>query len=134
MLSCASVSARSFWVNKPSITFGVSVHTMLGRFVAPIFAHARALSTGSTITCKAAVAFAAKQPLKIVDVQVAPPQKGEVRVKITHTALCHTDQFTLSGDDPEGLFPCILVRPLGGALLGCPPRHALRRACGGAGP
>lgn len=64
----------------------------------------------STITCKAAVAFAAKEPLKIVNVQVAPPQAGEVRVKITHTALCHTDQFTLSGDDPEGLFPCILVR------------------------
>lgn len=82
---------------------------MFARF-APVLAHVRCLSTtGKTITCKAAVAFAAKEPLKVVDVQVAPPQRGEVRVKITHTALCHTDQFTLSGDDPEGLFPCILV-------------------------
>lgn len=71
----------------------------------------RLLSTtaGKAITCRAAVAFAAKEPLKVVNVQVAPPQPGEVRVKITHTALCHTDQFTLSGEDPEGLFPCILV-------------------------
>ncbi len=57
---------------------------------------------------RAAVAFAAGEPLKIVEIDVAPPRKGEVLVKITHTGVCHTDAFTLSGDDPEGLFPAVL--------------------------
>jgi len=57
---------------------------------------------------RAAVAFAAGQPLQIVELDVAPPKKGEVLVKITHTGVCHTDAFTLSGDDPEGLFPAVL--------------------------
>ncbi|EAA4932225.1 S-(hydroxymethyl)glutathione dehydrogenase, partial [Salmonella enterica subsp. enterica] len=51
---------------------------------------------------RAAVAFGPGQPLKIVEIDVAPPKKGEVLVKITHTGVCHTDAFTLSGDDPEG--------------------------------
>lgn len=62
----------------------------------------------STITCKAAVAFAPKEPVKVVDIQVEPPRKGEVRVKVIANALCHTDIYTLSGCDPEGLFPVIL--------------------------
>ena len=49
---------------------------------------------------RAAVAFGPGQPLKIVEIDVAPPKKGEVLVKITHTGVCHTDAFTLSGDDP----------------------------------
>ena len=57
---------------------------------------------------RAAVAFAPGEPLKIVEIDVAPPQKGEVLVRITHTGVCHTDAFTLSGDDPEGVFPCVL--------------------------
>jgi S-(hydroxymethyl)glutathione dehydrogenase/alcohol dehydrogenase len=57
---------------------------------------------------RAAVAFAAGEPLKIVEIDVEPPRKGEVLVKITHTGVCHTDAFTLSGDDPEGLFPAVL--------------------------
>ena len=57
---------------------------------------------------RAAVAFAAGQPLQIVEIDVEPPRKGEVLVKITHTGICHTDAFTLSGDDPEGLFPVVL--------------------------
>ncbi len=57
---------------------------------------------------RAAVAFAAGQPLQIVEIDVAPPRAGEVLVKITHTALCHTDAFTLSGEDPEGVFPAVL--------------------------
>eukprot|EP01083_Nonionella_stella_P291315 991308_1 len=51
-----------------------------------------------------------------MDVEVAPPQKGEVRIQITHTALCHTDAFTLSGDDPEGLFPSILGHEASGIV------------------
>jgi len=57
---------------------------------------------------RAAVAFAPGEPLKIVELDVEPPRKGEVLVRITHTALCHTDAFTLSGDDPEGVFPVVL--------------------------
>lgn len=57
---------------------------------------------------RAAVAFAPGEALQIVEVEVAPPKAGEVLVKITHTGVCHTDAFTLSGDDPEGVFPVIL--------------------------
>ncbi|QAU34790.1 S-(hydroxymethyl)glutathione dehydrogenase/class III alcohol dehydrogenase [Janthinobacterium sp. 17J80-10] len=57
---------------------------------------------------RAAVAFEAGKPLQIVEIDVAPPKKGEVLVKITHTGVCHTDAFTLSGDDPEGVFPAVL--------------------------
>ncbi|KDN39756.1 putative glutathione-dependent formaldehyde dehydrogenase [Tilletiaria anomala UBC 951] len=63
---------------------------------------------GKTITCKAAVAWEAGKPLVIETVEVAPPQKGEVRVQIKYTGLCHTDAYTLSGSDPEGAFPAIL--------------------------
>ncbi len=45
----------------------------------------------------AAVAWEAQKPLIVQDVQVDPPQAGEVRIKITHTALCHTDSYTLDG-------------------------------------
>ncbi|CAM6014888.1 unnamed protein product [Sphagnum balticum] len=62
---------------------------------------------GKTITCKAAVAWEPHK-LSIEDVEVAPPKANEVRIKITHTALCHTDLLTLSGKDAEGKFPCIL--------------------------
>ncbi|MFX8903230.1 S-(hydroxymethyl)glutathione dehydrogenase, partial [Acinetobacter baumannii] len=54
---------------------------------------------------RAAVAFKAGEPLQIVEIDVAPPKKGEVLIKITDTGVCHTDAFTLSGEDPEGLFP-----------------------------
>ena len=65
---------------------------------------------------RAAVAFEAGKPLQIVEIDVAPPRKGEVLVKITHTGVCHTDAFTLSGDDPEGVFPCILGHEGGGIV------------------
>ena len=61
-----------------------------------------------SIKSGAAVAFAAGKPLEIVEVDVAPPQAGEVLVRMVATGVCHTDAFTLSGDDPEGLFPAIL--------------------------
>ncbi|KAF8392117.1 hypothetical protein HHK36_022459 [Tetracentron sinense] len=96
------------------------------------------------ITCKAAVAWEPNKPLVIEDVQVAPPQAGEVRIKILFTALCHTDAYTWSGkltsricfvhcsthlhaallsmllpnlvQDPEGLFPCILGHEAAGIV------------------
>ncbi|ALR18530.1 S-(hydroxymethyl)glutathione dehydrogenase/class III alcohol dehydrogenase [Vibrio natriegens] len=57
---------------------------------------------------RAAVAFAPGQPLEIVEIDVDPPKKGEVLIKNTHTGVCHTDAFTLSGNDPEGVFPVVL--------------------------
>ncbi|XP_010936050.1 alcohol dehydrogenase class-3 [Elaeis guineensis] len=71
---------------------------------------------GQVITCTAAVAWEANKPLSIEDVQVAPPQAGEVRIKILFTALCHTDAYTWSGKDPEGLFPCILGHEAAGIV------------------
>jgi S-(hydroxymethyl)glutathione dehydrogenase/alcohol dehydrogenase len=58
---------------------------------------------------KAAVATAAGQPLSIETVQLEGPRAGEVLVEIMATGICHTDAFTLSGGDPEGIFPSIWV-------------------------
>ncbi len=66
---------------------------------------------------RAAVAFAAGQPLQIVEIDVEPPRAGEVLVRITHTAVCHTDAYTLSGDDPEGVFPAVLGHEGGGIVV-----------------
>lgn len=57
---------------------------------------------------RAAVAFEPGKPLQIVEIDVEPPRAGEVLVKILATGVCHTDAFTLSGDDPEGVFPAVL--------------------------
>ncbi|WP_417823356.1 S-(hydroxymethyl)glutathione dehydrogenase/class III alcohol dehydrogenase [Thalassospira lucentensis] len=72
--------------------------------------------SAETITCKAAIAWEAGKPLSIEEVQVAPPKAGEVRIKIVATGVCHTDAFTLSGDDPEGIFPAILGHEGGGIV------------------
>jgi len=56
----------------------------------------------------AAVAFEAGKPLEICDVELEGPKEGEVLVELKATGVCHTDAFTLSGDDPEGVFPSIL--------------------------
>ncbi len=57
---------------------------------------------------KAAIAWQAKMPLSIEEVDLAGPAAGEVLIEIKATGVCHTDAFTLSGDDPEGIFPAIL--------------------------
>ena len=57
---------------------------------------------------RAAVAWAAGQPLAIETIDVAGPKAGEVMVRIKASGVCHTDAFTLSGRDPEGIFPCVL--------------------------
>lgn len=57
---------------------------------------------------KAAVAWGAGKPLSIETVELAPPRSGEVLIEIKATGVCHTDAYTLSGADPEGLFPAIL--------------------------
>jgi S-(hydroxymethyl)glutathione dehydrogenase/alcohol dehydrogenase len=65
---------------------------------------------------RAAVAWAAGEPLSIETVEVAAPKKGEVLLRVIASGVCHTDAYTLSGDDPEGLFPSILGHE-GGAVV-----------------
>ncbi len=72
--------------------------------------------TAQIIKSKAAVAWEAGQPLSMEEVDVMPPEEGEVRIRIIATGVCHTDAFTLSGDDPEGIFPCILGHEGGGIV------------------
>jgi S-(hydroxymethyl)glutathione dehydrogenase/alcohol dehydrogenase len=57
---------------------------------------------------KAAIAFSAGKPLEIVEVDLEGPKSGEVLIELKATGICHTDAFTLSGEDPEGAFPAIL--------------------------
>lgn len=68
------------------------------------------------IKTRAAVAWGPNQPLKIEEVELMPPQKGEVLVRIVATGVCHTDAYTLSGKDPEGVFPAILGHEGGGVV------------------
>jgi S-(hydroxymethyl)glutathione dehydrogenase / alcohol dehydrogenase len=68
------------------------------------------------IKSRAAVAWGAKRPLEITEVDVAPPKAGEVLVRIVATGVCHTDAYTLSGADPEGIFPAILGHEGGGIV------------------
>jgi len=65
---------------------------------------------------KAAIAWEAGKPLVIEEIDVAGPKAGEVLIRMVATGVCHTDAFTLSGDDPEGVFPAILGHE-GGAIV-----------------
>ncbi|GAA6185875.1 S-(hydroxymethyl)glutathione dehydrogenase/class III alcohol dehydrogenase [Aliiglaciecola sp. NS0011-25] len=68
------------------------------------------------IKSKAAVAWGPNQPLSIEEVDVMLPRKGEVLIRVIASGVCHTDAFTLSGDDPEGIFPAILGHEGGGIV------------------
>lgn len=72
--------------------------------------------TDKFIKSKAAVAWGPNQPLKIEEVDVMLPRKGEVLVKVLASGVCHTDAFTLSGEDPEGVFPAIMGHEGGGIV------------------
>ncbi len=72
--------------------------------------------TDKFIKSKAAIAWGPGQPLSVEEVDVMYPKAGEVLVKIVATGVCHTDAFTLSGDDPEGVFPAILGHEGGGIV------------------
>ena len=66
---------------------------------------------------RAAVAFGAGQPLEVCEVDLEGPRAGEVMVELKATGVCHTDAFTLSGDDPEGAFPTILGHEGAGVVV-----------------
>jgi S-(hydroxymethyl)glutathione dehydrogenase / alcohol dehydrogenase len=70
---------------------------------------------------RAAVAFEAGKPLEIVEVDLDGPKAGEVLIEIKATGICHTDEFTLSGADPEGLFPAILGHEGAGVVVDVGP-------------
>ena len=66
---------------------------------------------------RAAVAVAAGKPLEIMEVDLEGPREGEVLIEIKATGICHTDEFTLSGADPEGIFPAILGHEGAGVVV-----------------
>ena len=66
---------------------------------------------------RAAVALEAGKPLEVMEVNLEGPKYGEVLVEIKATGICHTDEFTLSGADPEGLFPAILGHEGAGVVI-----------------
>jgi S-(hydroxymethyl)glutathione dehydrogenase/alcohol dehydrogenase len=70
---------------------------------------------------RAAVAFEPKKPLEIIEVDLEGPKAGEVLVEVKATGICHTDEFTLSGADPEGLFPAILGHEGAGVVVDVGP-------------
>ena len=70
---------------------------------------------------RAAVATAAGKPLSIETVELEGPKEGEVLVEVKATGVCHTDLFTLSGDDPEGIFPAILGHEGAGVVVDVGP-------------
>ena len=70
---------------------------------------------------RAAVAFAAQKPLEIVELDIEGPKAGEVMIEVKATGICHTDYYTLSGADPEGLFPCVLGHEGAGIVVDVGP-------------
>ncbi len=68
---------------------------------------------------KAAVAWQTKQPLAIEEIDVEGPKEGEVLLRVVASGVCHTDAFTLSGEDPEGAFPCVLGHEGGCEVVEC---------------
>ena len=70
---------------------------------------------------RAAVALEKGKPLEILEVDLEGPKAGEVLVEVKATGICHTDEFTLSGADPEGIFPAILGHEGAGVVVDVGP-------------
>src|SRR5204863_733938 len=79
------------------------------------------IGEGGAMDVRAAVAHKAGAPLSVETVQLAGPKAGEVLVEIKATGICHTDEFTRSGGDPEGLFPAILGHEGAGVVVDIGP-------------
>jgi S-(hydroxymethyl)glutathione dehydrogenase/alcohol dehydrogenase len=89
------------------------------RLPGPITAQSNEEEVGMDV--RAAVAFEAGKPLEVTMVQLEGPKAGEVLVEIKATGICHTDEFTRSGADPEGLFPAILGHEGAGVVVDIGP-------------
>ncbi len=75
------------------------------------------MQLGGKMKTRAAVALEAGKPLEVMEVNLEGPKEGEVLIEIKATGICHTDEFTLSGADPEGLFPAILGHEGAGVVV-----------------
>ena len=75
------------------------------------------MNLGEKMKTRAAVALEAGKPLEVMEVNLEGPKEGEVLIEIKATGICHTDEFTLSGADPEGLFPAILGHEGAGVVV-----------------
>ena len=75
------------------------------------------MQLGGEMKTRAAVALEAGKPLEVMEVHLEGPKEGEVLIEIKATGICHTDEFTLSGADPEGLFPAILGHEGAGVVV-----------------
>lgn len=98
-------TSTRFNKGKPLFTFSPLFQNLKGRIMSEQF-----------IKSRAAIAWEAGKPLSIEEVDVMLPKAGEVLVRIIATGVCHTDAYTLSGDDPEGVFPAILGHEGGGIV------------------
>src|ERR1700686_3155206 len=87
------------------------------RWAPHLLSHNAIRTRRTAMDVRAAVAVAAGQPLEITTVQLEGPREGEVLVEIKATGVCHTDEFTLSGADPEGLFPAVLGHEGAGVVV-----------------
>src|SRR5437588_6072528 len=83
--------------------------------------HPRSSGERWSMETRAAVAHQAGQPLTIETVRLDGPKAGEVLVEVKATGICHTDYYTLSGADPEGLFPCVLGHEGAGIVVDTGP-------------
>ena len=84
---------------------------------------------------RAAVAHKAGEPLSIETVRLEGPREGEVLVEVKATGICHTDEFTRSGADPEGLFPAILGHEGAGIVVEVGPGvRSVKNWSAGSGP
>src|SRR5213592_1634141 len=112
----------------PRSTRPTTMRASVGGFGASCWAKRLPNREEPIMKTRAAVAFAAKQPLEIVEVDLEGPKQGEVLVEIMATGICHTDAYTLDGLDSEGLFPSILghegagvVREVGAGVTSIKP-------------
>jgi S-(hydroxymethyl)glutathione dehydrogenase / alcohol dehydrogenase len=92
-----------------------------GRSVRDVALLSPTAAGGRTMKTRAAVAYAAGQPLEVAEVDLDGPKAGEVLIEIRATGVCHTDEFTRSGADPEGLFPVIFGHEGAGVVVDVGP-------------
>ena len=89
----------------------------LGKIASSVHAVRVWMQLGEKMKTRAAVALEAGKPLEVMEVNLEGPKEGEVLIEIKATGICHTDEFTLSGADPEGLFPAILGHEGAGVVV-----------------
>jgi S-(hydroxymethyl)glutathione dehydrogenase/alcohol dehydrogenase len=102
---------------RPGHNRGLGVTVQTATLAAIFIADATKRQGEKPMRTRAAVAFEAGKPLEITEVNLDGPQPGEVMVEIKATGICHTDEFTLSGADPEGAFPAILGHEGAGVVV-----------------